>query len=1173
MEILKRMGAIGYVSPLAISTILDPRFKKIHFEDLLACANAVCIIKDLIKKISKEKRCNCRNTVIFKLAVFTISQMAGNRINTKTKGKDEKTKVNKSANQAQEESEDLDYTVLRKPILTSITGFAQARKIFDLATEELKNLLSTECDLLYECKVCRNLFRSLANFISHKRVYCKENFNSSIHSHFIKPPSTENEIFKIKRLEEEYQESLKEKDSSECVDKEVSDDRIPLTKDLTAIIEKLARNRGIKEAAKEDCEILLQDIPKTSVAVFQNVNYNKDTNCDIRSQVKELDSMLSRNKAILQSDGRFKILNSIGINKSASEQDNVIQISDDDENGDNNVLKCKICELQFSTQKTLRFHMKYKHLESRLVYPCPDCLEIFSTSWSVYRHLFKVHRKTAAQIRRLRESIQAKAFRMNNPPAFYEKRKNNMKPSTPPKISEEERLDQENQAWMDNMEGDGELPRCGGCGRTFERRAALAAHTHTCQPRSRALARRADTKKIEIQIRKDYNKGPPPAINDIVKTTDANANKLVAEYVSPLPKAINESQKEDEKNSEPLLNSDTYTIPTANENVNTENKILYNNVENFVPKLPFAQQAEKSNLAALKVRIQRDTDLDELVCRKCDVKHDELQDLYDHMAGHYNWIRYACKLCNFKHYNFEKLPEHVKVVHKLRGDSDFFCTTIKAVDGPEALELCEQADDGNENSPDSRRPSRCSSDSSRLSDDSSSSSTRVEVGAKKRKMNTRITMAKKKKEAVVNDENEDQKCNEVYKDNINENEVPSNAKVFEENSSDMDEIDDKVAKKHIIEETKSTSNRRPVRKRTRPKNEDFEYDLSNLLKMEAQGYRDSQSVTNTKSNQSKKKVPVEIQNTYEIANKDCCGALATLSKKAVENSVAHMKVLSFCEAVAPKEQRATNIFVRPLLPKVFRADKTSPRKEVSDDIKETINSNKKPTESQISPNKNSQTDETLPDISPKPNEDAPKTVLIEDKNKQKPADTTCETVKANVNIPAVVPIKFRRQSLEVMKNPLINKNITDLSKAGMKTKILVIKPIKSNRDGTQTIKTPLKFQTIKLKDPNRGNSSSDEKPSDHVVVVQVPKVDCSKAHHSPKICNTNDAEKIDNSKRDLMDDSGNKKLSEKNNEMPVEINNISSTGECNNVTESVLRNPECIDYDKVPSVDTESSVN
>lgn len=55
------------------------------------------------------------------------------------------------------------------------------------------------------------------------------------------------------------------------------------------------------------------------------------------------------------------------------------------------------------------------------------------------------YRKTAAQIRRLRESIQAKAFKMNNPPAYYEKRKTVPKNVVPQKITEEERLDQENQ--------------------------------------------------------------------------------------------------------------------------------------------------------------------------------------------------------------------------------------------------------------------------------------------------------------------------------------------------------------------------------------------------------------------------------------------------------------------------------------------------------------------------------------------------------------------------------------------------------------------------------------------------------------------------------------------------------------------------------------------------------
>lgn len=61
------------------------------------------------------------------------------------------------------------------------------------------------------------------------------------------------------------------------------------------------------------------------------------------------------------------------------------------------------------------------------------------------------YRKTAAQIRRLRESIQAKAFKMNNRPAFYEKRKG-IKIVTAQKITEEERLDQENQVSNYNLQ-------------------------------------------------------------------------------------------------------------------------------------------------------------------------------------------------------------------------------------------------------------------------------------------------------------------------------------------------------------------------------------------------------------------------------------------------------------------------------------------------------------------------------------------------------------------------------------------------------------------------------------------------------------------------------------------------------------------------------------------------
>lgn len=64
--------------------------------------------------------------------------MAGNKVNTKTKGKEDKSKASsKAVGQTSEEPEETDFALLRKPILTSITGFGQARKIFDLATEEV----------------------------------------------------------------------------------------------------------------------------------------------------------------------------------------------------------------------------------------------------------------------------------------------------------------------------------------------------------------------------------------------------------------------------------------------------------------------------------------------------------------------------------------------------------------------------------------------------------------------------------------------------------------------------------------------------------------------------------------------------------------------------------------------------------------------------------------------------------------------------------------------------------------------------------------------------------------------------------------------------------------------------------------------------------------------------
>ncbi|KAL4716617.1 hypothetical protein ACJJTC_008252 [Scirpophaga incertulas] len=975
--------------------------------------------------------------------------MAGNKVTTKTKGKE--AKLNRNTSQTIEENESIDFSHLRRPIQTSVTGIAQAIKIFDIATEELKGLISNESDLIFECKVCRSLFRSLANFISHKRVYCKEQFNTSLHGQFFKMNSTASEVCKIRNLEEKYFESLKEKDINESVHLEENEDRIPITKDLTTIIEKIIKNKPVANNINDEPQLSLQKIPSSTVAVFQNYGSTDETLDKMKVQVKELDNILAQNKAVLQSNGKFKIQSS-----SPLESDNIIHISDDDEeeyndnvtNINTDELICKICDLKFSTLKTLKFHMKYKHLESRLVYPCPDCLEIFSTSWSVYRHLFKVHRKTAAQIRRLRESVHTKAFRMNNPPAFYEKRKN--KQPAIQKITEEERLNQENQAWMNNVEGDSNIPRCFGCGRTFERRAALAAHTHTCQPRSRVLARKPqEIKKIEIQIRKDYNKGS--SVNQSIpqKSTESNEIKSSCEDVAVIT-LVNESENKDKDNRSKIISIENLMdVDEIDDKSESSPEKLVDSIStitaNSETKLPFAQSSEKSNLTAFRQKIEPVIEIAKLLCKLCDIQHETLDGLYEHMAHHYKWMRYACKLCNFKNYNIETLPEHVKVVHKLKGDKHFIFTTVKAIDGTEALELSEFVgivNDRNDINTDARRHSRCSSDSSRLSDDSSSSHTRIE-GSRKRKTQKNKLPAKKKRENIV-----------------------------------IEEIEDIESKKSLSDNIHAVASRRPVRKKTKVKNSDFEYDLSNLLKMEAQGYREAQSI-GTKTNQIKKKTTQsETLNNYEILNKDCNGALATLSRKAVEKAAAHVKN-NFLAAVTGS--RVGNMFVKPLVPKCFtKIDKTSPQKELPQSKKSL------PVSDQDKSNSNP---EDICDI--KTNTESVKsTSEVSEYPQSEQKGSQKNTIKPGLSMPSVVPLKFHRQSLDLIKNPLINKNLSDFKTTALKTKILVIKPIK-NKDGSQATSTPLKFQTIKLKDPSKKSLLSEDNKTDQVVLVKVPKIKCA----------------------------------------------------------------------------------
>ncbi|XP_044757179.1 uncharacterized protein LOC123315521 [Coccinella septempunctata] len=362
---------------------------------------------------------------------------------------------------------DVDLSHVRLPIDTSVFGLKHALTLFETATNEVKSYLAYECDLMYECRICRTIFRSIANFILHKRKFCREKYNTP------RDPG--------QSCQETYGVTIIQRDI-EIANQIVAETEPPDTKkvpgsSLNPIIENLLKRHEQKKLVEDMKNENSTDLPKieeekkigdlksislekiegSDVAVFQTMEFGpKLGEAELmKSEVMEIHSIFDRNEAVLGSNGEILTLN-------PKEKD------------DKHILKndylCTECNTKFSTKKTLACHVKYKHSQNRLVYPCPVCKDNLSNAWSVYRHLLKIHRMTSNQIRKYRTQI-------NNSAIFRKSEENKDKRKNPKEHKEGN--DQENE-WLDNVEGDSDLQMCGGCGKHFERKAALMSHSVMC---------------------------------------------------------------------------------------------------------------------------------------------------------------------------------------------------------------------------------------------------------------------------------------------------------------------------------------------------------------------------------------------------------------------------------------------------------------------------------------------------------------------------------------------------------------------------------------------------------------------------------------------------------------------------------------------------------------------
>lgn len=231
-----------------------------------------------------------------------------------------------------------DLSVLRKPITTSVNGLNEARKAYEDGTDEVihynffgflflvikktvvfgffffsqvRKLLSNECDIIYECKVCRNLFRSLANFISHKRVYCKTTYcSSSNYDFYNNGQGFSQDISTIVQAEGEFIESAaknsknNEKDLSSIIERLIKREQVGRLRKLSDFYEQVNKKLTQDEILQKRHVLHLDVVPESNVAIYQTVKGVDDTGDSIKSEIIEIQEISDKSRTVLGLDGK-----------------------------------------------------------------------------------------------------------------------------------------------------------------------------------------------------------------------------------------------------------------------------------------------------------------------------------------------------------------------------------------------------------------------------------------------------------------------------------------------------------------------------------------------------------------------------------------------------------------------------------------------------------------------------------------------------------------------------------------------------------------------------------------------------------------------------------------------------------------------------------------------------
>ncbi|XP_065268732.1 zinc finger protein 800 isoform X1 [Emys orbicularis] len=514
-----------------------------------------------------------------------------------------------------------DPPLLQQPLQMSKSGIQQIIECFRSGTKQLKHILLKDVDTIFECKICRSLFRGLPNLITHKKFYC--------------PPSLQ------------------------------MDDNLPDVNDKQSQAVNNLLEAIYPRVDKQEYVIKLEPIETNQNAVFQYVSRtdNPEENIEISSSPDQAPLQIQeptteQPKTVSTPD--TETLESppadaeINVMPTPDEQPPALnpELDSSDNSDFGHQLICCLCRKEFHSRRSVRRHIRKvhkkkmeelkKYIETKkkpnqrstkgrnknvlvtLGRSCPVCYKSFATKANVRRHFDEVHRGLR------RDSITPDIATKPGQPLFLDT------------VSAKKSFKTRKQKSSSKAEYNLTACKCLLCKRKYSSQIMLKRHMQIVH-------------KITLSGKNSKReKGPNNTANGTeikvkVEPADSVESSTPSITLSPQNELKGTSHSNEKKNT-----------PAAQKN---KVKRDLENPKSTNPSAAGGQQKTR------KPKLSAGFDFKQLYCKLCKRQFTSKQNLTKHIELHTDgnniYVKfYRCPLCTYETRRKRDVIRHITVVHK-----------------------------------------------------------------------------------------------------------------------------------------------------------------------------------------------------------------------------------------------------------------------------------------------------------------------------------------------------------------------------------------------------------------------------------------------------------------------------------------------------------------------------